>query len=162
MKPNNTTFLFVNLLYLIIVLFIVVESLRIGGDGSLVPLVIGIPTSAMALAGIAGCFFPALQRRFGMHGSSSEDGPGQAAPWSRAGVIIAWLAAFFLLILLVGFYLAIPVYTLAFLKIQGKVSWPKAVVTAAALWAVIYLSFDVLMGQSLFEGIFFGALLPAI
>ncbi len=162
MKPINTTFVVVNFLYLVIVLFIVMESLRMGGDGSVVPLVIGVPTAAMALAGIAGCFFPALQPRFAPHESSPESGSGEAAPWSRAGIIVAWLAGFFLLILLIGFYLAIPLYTLAFLKVHGKVAWWKATVTTAVLWAVIYVSFDVLMGQRLFEGILFGALLPVI
>jgi hypothetical protein len=158
MKAANRTFLLVNFVYLVVAVFIVVHSLRFGGDGGLVPAVVGIPTLLMIAAALGLSLVQSPRRPAGPETAAES---GAAAPWGRAGVIVGWLAGFSISILLAGFYPSIALYTFGFLTIQGKVSLFKAALMAAALWAVVYGSFTVLMEQRLFEGIFFGALLPA-
>lgn len=153
---SRATFLVINFLYLVVVGAMVYTAYHYGGEASIVSLVIGIPTLVMIFFAIGSSLL-----------NKSESEPRAAhsealvtAPWSRAALIAAWLVGFFLLIICVGFLTSIPVFTLAFLKLEGKTSWLTAIATASLLWAVLYLSFHYLMGQELFQGIVFRALLP--
>jgi hypothetical protein len=159
MKRINKTYLVVNFVYLAIVSAIVAQALSFGGEAGLVPLVIGIPTLAMILISIGGRLLPLPSREEPARAPAAA-APEDVASWSRGGVIIAWVAGFFLSIFLFGFYWSVPLYTLAFLKVEGRRSWLKCAITAAVLWAVVYVSFGMLMGQGLFKGVLFHALLP--
>ena len=75
---------------------------------------------------------------------------------------VAWLTGFFVVTFLLGFHIGIVAFTLAFLKIRGKVGWIKSTVTAIMVWGLIYFMFEKAMGFSLFKGVFFGEILPLI
>ncbi len=153
---SRTTFLAINFLYLMIVGSMVYAAYYYGGEASIVSLVIGVPTLVMILFAIGYGF---------LNGSESAVKPADTeelatAPWSRAALVGAWLLGFLILVFLIGFYASVPIFALGYLKLQGKSSWFVAMTTAALLWAVLYLSFEQLMGQELFRGIFFRALVP--
>ncbi len=153
---SRTTFLAINFLYLMIVISMVYAAYHYGGEASIVSLVIGVPTLVMILFAIGYGFLDRIE-------STEETADSEevaTAAWSRAAVIGAWLVGFFLLIFIAGFYTTIPIFAFGYLKIQGKTSWVIASATAGILWAVLYFSFDYLMGQELFRGIFFRALVP--
>ncbi|MDH3446115.1 MAG: hypothetical protein OEN50_19485 [Deltaproteobacteria bacterium] len=153
---SRTTFLAINFLYLVIVGSMVYAAYHYGGEASIVSLVIGVPTLVMILFAIGYGFLNSSESA--VEPAASEE--AATAPWSRAALIGAWLVGFLLLIFFIGFYKTIPIFALGYLKIQGKTSWVIASVTAGILWAVLYLSFDYLMGQELFQGILFKALVP--
>jgi hypothetical protein len=55
-------------------------------------------------------------------------------------------------LLLFGFYVAVPVMLLTFLRTQAEASWKFSVGMAAATTLALYLMFDALLGIQLFAG----------
>jgi len=54
----------------------------------------------------------------------------------------AWIGGFFVIILLAGFPVGVPLFLLAYLRLQGKESWVLSIVLTALVWAVFYGLFD--------------------
>lgn len=160
MKLSNRTFLVVNLLYLAVVLVIIAQAVTFTGQGGLASLVIGVPTLGMLLITLGSQLLPVVFKQ--PAGNTAEEVPADVAPWSAAVPIIGWIGLLFLLILVIGFQISTPLYTFFFLKLHGRVSWGKSLMVAIALWLLIYVSFDLLLRKPLFEGIFFGAVLPLL
>ena len=71
------------------------------------------------------------------------------------GLTIIWTAAFAMVIFILGFYIAIPVFTLAYLKWRRR-SWIAAIVFAGATTVIVYLVFEFLFKVPLFPGLIFG------
>jgi len=160
MKLSNWTFLVVNLLYLVVVLLIIAQAVTFTGEGGLASLVIGVPILGMILITLGSQFLPVI---FKSHvGKTAEEVPADVAPWSAAVPVIGWIGLLFLLIFLTGFQISTPLYTYLFLKFYGRVSWARSLIVAVALWLLVYVSFDLLLLKPLFEGIFFGAVLPLL
>ena len=111
----------------------------------LFPLVIGIPLFCLAAA-------EALWALFGRQGERqaasdfqlSAERPPEVA-LRRTLVAAAWTVGFFVLIVLVGFQIAVPVLVFAYLKLQGKEGWIFTTVFTAAVWAFFYGLFDLLL-----------------
>ena len=92
------------------------------------------------------------------HPLDSSSLPEEAdAAGGHAVVGCAWIAAFVALVTVVGFIAAIPVYTLAFMRIQGRKPWRLCLVTAALITAVTWIVFEQLLRYKVFEGVIFGA-----
>ena len=154
MKPIDYTCVAVNLLYLAVVALVVTLSIGFEGQGGLVPVVLGAPTLALILF--------TLGRELLYPSAAANEADPDVAPWSGAAPVIAWLGAFCVLVLLIGFQLAIPLYMVLFLRRYGRASWPRCVLAAAAVWALVFVSLDLLLKRSLFEGVLFGAILPLL
>ena len=74
----------------------------------------------------------------------------------RLGWVFSWAAGFSLAIYLLGFYIAIPVFSFAYLKWRGK-SWLAAIIFALAMLAFIYPVFEIGLKAPLYKGLIFGA-----
>ena len=144
----------VNLLYLAVVALVVGLSLGFEGQGGLVPVVLGVPTLALILS--------SLGRELLYPSAAADEAAPDVAPWSRAAPVIAWLGAFCVLVLLIGFQLAIPLYMVLFLRRYGGASWPRCLLAAAAVWVLVFVSLSLLLKRSLFEGVLFGGILPLL
>ena len=111
----------------------------------LFPLVIGIPLFCLAAA-------EALWTVLGNRGERqaaadfqlSSDQPPEVAR-RRTLVAAAWTVGFFVLIVLLGFQIAVPVLVFAYLKLQGKEGWIFTIVFTAAVWGFFYGLFDLLL-----------------
>jgi hypothetical protein len=68
----------------------------------------------------------------------------------------AWLVGFVLVIYFAGFLVAMPVYTLAYTRLNGT-KWWVAITLAVIVTLSIYLSFERAVGLNLYRGMFFGA-----
>ena len=162
MKSSHATYFAVNLCYLAFCVFIVVESAKLTGEGRIVPLVIGIPTIGM----LAVALWARLRTvpRHGTRSALEDEGKslGDVASWPAAITVVGWIGGLFLLILFVGFDISIPVYTFLYLIVRGRVSWVRSFLVAGSLWLLIYVSFDLILNNSLFSGIFFGDVLPLL
>ena len=110
--------------------FAVYTALRWPPKAALFPLVMGIPLLALAVAQLA---------------VDLRERPAAAPEARRAWGILAWMVAFIVLVLLLGFPLAVPVFVLAYLVTSGRESWLLSVVFAAAAWAAFYLLFQRLL-----------------
>lgn len=79
-----------------------------------------------------------------------------AKPASGPAAACAWVAAFVALVALVGFIAAIPAYTLAFMRLQGRLSWRRAAASAGLVTATVWIVFEQLLRYKVFEGVLFG------
>lgn len=68
--------------------------------------------------------------------------------------MIFWLVLFLVSALVIGFWLAILIYTPVFMRLYGKESWKTVGIFTAAIWLTIFIAFHVVMEVSLFGGIF--------
>ncbi len=110
----------------------------------LFPLVIGIPlfclAGAEALWVLLGPAPAGVARDFTL----ADDVPREIA-LRRTGIAAAWIIGFLAAIVLLGFPLAVPLFVLLYLVIQGGERWIFSVIFSAAVWAFFYGLFDRLL-----------------
>jgi hypothetical protein len=84
--------------------------------------------------------------------------PAAEAPRSVGAQFRAalWLAAFAVLLVLIGVLYAVPLYIFASLRIQGHRSWFTCVWISAAATGGLWLLFAVVLRLELYPGYFFG------
>jgi len=100
---------------------------------ALFPLAIGIPLFCLAAAEVLWTLLGKKQA------SQEEPAPrGIALSWG-------WMVAFLALIVLLGFPIAVAVFTLLYLKVQAKEGWLFSIVFTAAIWGAFYGLFDALL-----------------
>ncbi|MEA3195132.1 MAG: hypothetical protein QOD26_3465 [Betaproteobacteria bacterium] len=98
---------------------------------ALFPLAIGIPLFCLA----------AIELAWTLAGKEIPEEPAQkssALPW-------AWMIGFLALIVLLGFPIAVAVFVLVYLKVQGKEGWLFSIVLTAAVWGAFYGLFDMML-----------------
>ena len=91
---------------------------------ALFPLAIGIPLFCLAAAEAILC---GIDRKT----SEEPEQRGVALPW-------AWMLAFFALVVLLGFPVAVAVFVFAYLKLQARESWLLSAAYTLVLWAAFY------------------------
>lgn len=69
-------------------------------------------------------------------------------------VALAYVLAFFVALYVLGLYLSAPLFTVAYLRHQAKVSWVVSVIYAVVLFAVLYLAFGVVLQLPMPPGLF--------
>jgi len=65
------------------------------------------------------------------------------------------MVGFLLAVLLVGFIIATPLFSLSYLKLNGR-RWPLSIGVAAALTILLYAIFVVGLKINLYPGLIFG------
>ena len=142
--------------FLALGVFGIVQSLTFGYGESLV-LPLGISAIITVLAAVE--IVRELRRR-GDKGEAAPEkeaggGAGEKADPRRLGVVLGWAAGFCLAVFLLGFYIAIPAFALAYLKWRRR-SWLTAAIFAAAITAFSYAVFDIGLNAGLYRGLVFG------
>ena len=166
-RVNKPSMAFIGLL-LIFILVICVNSYSYRPKERLVPLLVGIATLIISLLVLVDEIHPIrlLSRlKIDLMGPAGGVMAGEAEKHETTIQllhIIAWMMGFLILIFLVGFYISIALFSFAFLKIQGKIGWFKAVLIAAIVCCSIFAIFDLMMELHMFQGVFFGEILPSI
>jgi hypothetical protein len=156
-------------LILLFVLFFIVTSFSYEHDARLIPLLVGFSTLVLVLAVLVNEIHPlSIVEKMNVDWTKDlkvqESSPKKKEKVSakKLLIIICWIFSFFLFIFLFGFPISIALFTLAFLKIEGKVSWVKALLTAVIVSAAVFVIFEWAMGFGLFEGVLFGEIIPPI
>ena len=124
--------------------YAVSTALRWPPKAALFPLVMGIPLLALALA----------QLVIDLREPQRPEGPPGAARTALA--ILAWMAGFIAVVLLIGFPLAVPLLIFAYLRLAGRESWPLSIALAAAAWGVFHLLFQKLLHFPFESGLLIG------
>jgi hypothetical protein len=157
------------MLLLVYALVFVVYSFRYGREARLIPLLVALTTLALVILVLIHDHRPLafLQRMdidlTSKYRTQSISAPQDSRPSITSLVYIAcWIFGFFIAVLIIGFHFSIPLFTLVYLKIKGKVSWFKAASSAAVLGAAAYAVFELIMGFRLFQGWLFGEILPPL
>lgn len=120
---------------------------------ALYPRVIGVPLVVLAAIEVTlNLRGHAEEKRQAVDLTLSETLPANVTA-RRTAVAFAWILGFFLTIVLLGFPVAIPVFVLAYLRLQGRESWMLSIVLAAAAWLAFYVVFDRLLHLPFAEGL---------
>jgi Tripartite tricarboxylate transporter TctB family len=113
---------------------------------ALFPLVMGIPLLLLALAQL---FLDLRGEAGAADGSAVELQPGaDVAPEiarRRTAAIFAWMAAFVVLVLLLGFPLAVPLFVFSYLVVQSAAGWGLSIALTAAAWGFFHGLFERLL-----------------
>jgi putative tricarboxylic transport membrane protein len=107
------------------------------------PLAVAIPLVILALLHLVLQLFgapetaggPAVEAEF-----SNEVAPEVAR--RRVVAIFSWIAGFILLVYLVGFPLAVPLFIFLYLKLQSRESWFFSVALTGIAWGCFYMLFQ--------------------
>jgi hypothetical protein len=122
---------------------------------ALFPLVISIPLFCLAAAETVAIVLSGP--RFGMTKDFQRppaEVPGTLAA-SRSFIAIGWILGFFAAILLFGFLVAVPVFLLAYLRLQAKEGWILSIVFTAIVWGAFWGLFDYLLHLPFNAGLLF-------
>ena len=110
-----------------IALSIVLGAIAYEGKQQLVAWVIGFPTIGFLFILIVAELAPGLLKITRAFGDSEDDAPEQnnaaqmeSGTWRRVGIVYGWLVGYFISIFLLGYYLATPIFLIAFLAIESK------------------------------------------
>jgi hypothetical protein len=112
---------------------------------ALFPLVISVPLFCLAAAEVVAIVLSGP--RFGTTKDFQRppaEVPGTLAA-RRSFVAIGWILGFFGGVLLFGFLLAVPIFLLAYLKLQAKEGWIFSIVFTAVVWGAFWGLFDYLL-----------------
>jgi hypothetical protein len=71
--------------------------------------------------------------------------------WARS---LAWIAAFFVSLYVLGLLITAPLFSLAFLRFSARVSWWASVLYAVVIGGVLYLAFEVALRLPVPPGLF--------
>jgi len=162
------SFLF-SVLLLVIVLTFVLFSIGYDAEARLIPLIIGVPSLALAILLVLSERYPRLLALFKVsqdsvvRGAPSELASSETAVGGRKVLtFLAWIVGFVILVFLVGFLITTPVFIFLFLKIRGRIGWFRTLVMSIVVGGFIYGVFEILMRGDMFKGILFGELLPPL
>ena len=124
---------------------------------ALFPRVIAVPILFLALIELALSVWSIEGAREG-HAMDFEltDTVEPALARKRTIAIIIWTLGFLVLILFVGFPLAVPIFVFAYLKIAGREPWTLTLVLAAISWLSMEGLFTRLLHLPFPEGLIFG------
>ena len=68
----------------------------------------------------------------------------------------AWIIGFLVLSIVLGFYLAIPIYVFGYLRFHAGKSLIVSIIPAIAVMGLLYLLFQVMLGYGIFAGLIMG------
>ena len=120
---------------------------------ALFPRMIGVPLLVLALIEMGLSAFGTETQREGHAVDfelTTEIDPLVAR--RRTLAIVGWISGFFILILLVGFPVGVPVFVFSYLKLAGKERWTLALVLTVLSWVVMEGLFDQLLHIPFAEG----------
>lgn len=153
-----------------------VWSFSYGGMAGFVPVVLALPTTALAALCLAGEKYPGLLKAFevsledvlstaagdaGAGGPSAQEGAG-AGEMALITRMFVWFAVFGVLVFFAGFYVSTTLFALFFTRLQGGVSWRGSVFVTALALGFFYFVFDETLRVDLFAGVWFGAFIPPL
>jgi hypothetical protein len=125
-------------------------------NAKLIPMIVG--SGALLFGGLA-----LANGLFGAQRAETVDGEGRRAPTgqrihmdieshiahlpaftklTRGGVFFAWLIGFLASMALIGLLPTVPIFVIAYMRLEGAKRWGLVVLMAAAMTCFIYLLFD--------------------
>ncbi|MBN1368462.1 MAG: tripartite tricarboxylate transporter TctB family protein [Dehalococcoidales bacterium] len=87
-------------------------------------------------------------------GETTADDTLKKAELKRGTIILCWTAGFALATYILGFYIAIPVFSLAYLKTHSR-RWLTSILFAVIITGFIYLVFNIVLKTILYRGLIF-------
>ena len=156
MKVNGRVLM--SLSVAVVGMIVVIMALRWPFKTALFPVIIAIPVTLMAAAELVmGLQGRKKSEKGGVDFKLSEDVDPKVA-MQRTLVTFAWIVGFFLLIVLLGFPIAVLLFLLLNLKLQAREGWPLTLILTAATTVFFYGLFIRLLDINFYEGVILRAL----
>ncbi len=154
MKIRITGNLILSLGMMLLFALLVVIGMRYNALARLLPMVVAVP--GLILTAIQ--FIRELRSSLKAETAASleEKKKETLSPQEvqrREKEAVGWLLAFFVLIYLFGFSIAILVFVLLFTKVFGRESWKLSIGMAVVLWAFVVVVFEQAMKSALYPGV---------
>ncbi len=134
-------------------------------DTRFLPFVIGIPGIVLALIQVASELIDSRRaaaptaaapaRRATLRETTAAKAEAILEPPGdvrREIVLLAYLVGLAAAVLVLGFWLAIPLFVIAFLRVHERETWTLTLALTATAWGVLYLVFDSVLGIIVHEG----------
>ena len=129
----------------------VVSAMHWPWKAALFPLAIGIPVFCLAAAEVLWVLLGPGPGSQVTDFQLSEPLPVNVTLHRTLGAI-AWILGFFAAILLLGFPIAVPLFVLVYVEMQGREGWGLSLIFTLSAWAVFYGLFDRLLHLPFPEG----------
>ena len=126
---------------------VVLTALQWEPETATFPLLIGAVGLGLAVWALVGDMLRWRSADAGADGASAED-------TARARAAFAWIAVFFVLVLLTGFRLGLPLAVLAYYRLEARIGWVAAISAAVACAALLHVAVFYLY-LPLYEGVLF-------
>jgi putative tricarboxylic transport membrane protein len=121
------------------------------------PLVVAIPLIILTVVHLVLEFFG---------GSEKASGPAVDAEFAkdvapevarrRVVEIFSWIAGFIVLVFLVGFPVAVPLFMISYLTMQSRIGWLQSMTLTAGAWGFFYFLFQRLLNLQFEAGVIQG------
>ena len=96
-------------------------------------------------------------------GSEKTSGPAVEAEFAndvppevarrRVVEIFSWIAGFILLVFLLGFPVAVPLFMISYLTMQSRIGWLQSITLTAGAWGFFYFLFQRLLNLQFEAGV---------
>jgi hypothetical protein len=110
-----------------------------------IPIIVGIAVFALATIALIRELWSKKEES-----SGAEEEPSLISYWKTG----AWVCGVGLLIYLVGFLVALPLFIIVYLKLNGT-GWKRSTIVAVITTGVIYGLFELILKFELYRGVFF-------
>lgn len=134
--------------------YAIYSALRWPFKAALFPLTVSIPLVVLAAAQLLLDLFGKTEKAGGR--SADLEFAADVTPdvaLRRVITIFFWIAGFILLVFLLGFPIAVPVFILSYLILQSRVSWWQSIGLTAAAWGFFYGIFQRLIHLQFEDGL---------
>ncbi len=156
MRITGNTYFYI--IIMAIMLVFIISSLRLEYFMSkLLPLLVGSIVFLLAAIGLVQEMLAGEKPKAAV---TDDETPGEQKAEARLREYLpmgAWLGGMSLAIYLVGFVITIPLFVFAYMKSHG-IGWLAAIIYATLITVVIYGTFELALGVTLYRG----QLLPAL
>ncbi len=118
---------------------VVISALRWPFKAALFPAVVGFPLFVLsAIQFVRSAFFAEGHGKGAVIDFKLSEMEDKALEKKRTVRILFWILEFFLMVLLIGFPIAVPLFMFLYMKVQGKEKWVTSVLLAFAAWVAFY------------------------
>lgn len=154
MRLNVTSWVYISISGIVAVSLLM--SLRMEYLSSkLLPLIIGGVVFVLSVIGLIREMASEKKNNFaGQMKRDEGNDAGSLSEWIGYAVHGSWIAGFFLVIYLLGFMAAVPLFLLLYMKWLGN-RWPVVIAFAVVIPFVLYAIFEIGVGIDLYPGILF-------
>ncbi len=143
-----------SLFLVVIASYVVFMASRWSFKTGFFPLAVAIPLILLALAHLFLEFFGAPEKAGGpaVDAEFSNEVPPEVTR-RRVFSIFSWIAGFILLVFLVGFPVAVPLFVFSYLKLQSEATWLRSIALTAIAWGFFHAVFQRLVSLQFESGV---------
>lgn len=152
MKKERVIFALILLIFFCIAVFYAMQYGRVAGRAPLIVAIPGLLLTVYTLIVEIRQKDPVEDKTKNKAEEDQESELSASELKRRERTIIFWIILLAILIYLIGFLFAIPIYFLLMLRIWGKEPWRLVIIQSIISAAVIYLFFVSLLHVNLYEG----------